>query len=206
MVLTDKEIREYIAEYKEKGLEKPLLEGFNENNLQSESYDVTISNTIMKFKKEVRCIQLDDQIALDNMYEKEEIKKEGYILSPKEYILIALNEKINLPDFLTAHIRPRTKFTRLGLIVSDQHCNSTYSGVLNIGLYNATDNAIKIMPGIGIAQIVFEELKNVPSEEKLYKNRKNASYQNETGDRGAKFDPEFQKRVDELTERLFDKE
>ena len=62
------------------------------------------------------------------------------------------------------------------------------------------------MPGIGIAQIVFEELKTIPTESKLYKNRANASYQNEAGDRGAKFDPEFQKRVNELTKKLLDEE
>lgn len=45
-------------------------------------------------------------------------------------------------------------------------------GNLKIGLFNATDYAIKIYPGIRIAQMVFEELKSRPSEMKQYKNKK----------------------------------
>lgn len=79
-------------------------------------------------KKEVKCISLYDQNDIDSMYEERELPISGYTISPKEYLLVSLSEKINLPDNITAHIRPRTKFTRLGLLVSDQHCNSTYTG------------------------------------------------------------------------------
>ncbi|MDE6314058.1 MAG: 2'-deoxycytidine 5'-triphosphate deaminase [Lachnospiraceae bacterium] len=202
MVLTDKEIREYIVNYKNYNLEQPLISKFAEKQLQSESYDVTASNVITTLKKEVRCISIDEQENIDSIYEEINMKSEGYVISPKEYIMVALNEQINLPDFLTAHIRPRTKFTRLGLIVSDQHCNSTYSGILKLGLYNATDYAIKIKSGVGIAQIVFEELKSKPTEEKLYKNKIDASYQDEKEFIGAKFDSEFNANVNRIVEKL----
>ena len=120
--------------------------------------------------------------------------------------MVALKEEITLPDYLTAHIRPRTKFTRVGLIISDQHCNSTYSGVLRLGLFNATDNVIKIKPNLRVAQIVFEELKGIPSEHKLYKNKKNASYQNEKAFIGAKFSDEFNKSVDKAVNWLIGEE
>lgn len=204
MVLTDNEIREYVLNYEKHNLEKPLISKFEEKQLQSESYDIMASSKITRLKKEVRCISIDEQEDIDSMYEEIDMKSDGYVISPKEYIMVALNEEINLPEFLTAHIRPRTKFTRLGLIVSDQHCNSTYSGVLKIGLYNATDYAIKLKAGVGIAQVVFEELKSKPSEEKLYRNKSNASYQNEKEFIGAKFDSEFQDNVSRIVEKLLE--
>ena len=56
-----------------------------------------------------------------------------------------------------------------------------------------------IHSGYTIAQLVFEELEGIPSDKKLYKNRKDAHYQNEDGNFiGAKFD-------DELLDSIWDK-
>lgn len=189
MILTDNQIRQLSSPNEQKTAQ--LIYPFLEDSLQSESYDLSIDNKIAILKKEIGCIELDDQKMIDNMYEERTLLPSGYIISPKEYILVYLKEKITLPNNLTAHIRPRTKFTRMGLLISDQHCNSTYSGYLKIGLFNATDYAIRIVPNLKIAQIVFEELKSQPSSDKLYKNKKNASYQNEIEFRGAKFSSEL---------------
>ncbi len=195
MILTDKIIRKM-------SIDGGLIEPFSEDALQSESYDLAIGSTIAVLKKEVRCLDLTFQNEIDSIYEKIELPLAGYTLSPKEYILVSLQEKVNLTENITAHIRPRTRFTRLGLIVSDQHCNSTYSGNLRLGLFNATDYAIKIVSGIKIAQIVFEELKEKPSEDKLYKNKINAVYQNEEEFVGAKFSDEFEQKVKDVVDSL----
>ena len=174
--------------------------------MQSESYDLAIGTEIEVLKKDVRCLSLLEQESIDSMYEEIDLAVSGYIISPKEYILVSLKEKVSLPDNITTHIRPRTRFTRLGLIVSDQHCNSTYSGKLRIGIFNATDYPIKIFPGIRIAQMVFEELKSKPSEEKMYKNKKNAVYQGEEKFVGAKFSDELEKKVSETVDLLLKKD
>lgn len=143
-------------------------------------------------KKEICCLDISQQKDIDSIYQTVDISEQGYTVSPKEYILIALYERINLPNNLTAHLRPKTRYTRLGLIVGDQHCNSTYEGHLRIGLFNATNYPIKIYSGFTIAQVVFEELDGVPSDEKLYRNKVNAHYHKENGMfRGAKFDDEY---------------
>lgn len=185
MILTDKKIRELA-------MNNQLVAPFKEEKLQSESYDVTLGDTITVFKKEVRCLDIAEQSTIDTIYEDVNIIDNGYVLSPKEYIMVALEEKISLPENVSAHIRPKTRYTRLGLIVSDQHCNSTYSGHLRIGLFNATDYPIKIRTGYTIAQLIFDELNEVPSENKQYKNKENAHYQNENGKfRGANFDDAY---------------
>lgn len=127
------------------------------------------------------------------------------MISPKEYVLVSLQETISLPDNLTALIRPRTRFTRLGLIVSDQHCNSTYEGNLKIGLFNATDYAIKIFPGVRVAQIVFEELKEKPSSEKQYRNKVTAAYQHEKQFIGGVAAEDFNRIVSSAVEKLLKK-
>lgn len=206
MILTDKEIREICLDKKNRKDRGGLIEPFSEDALQSESYDLAIGTEIEVLKKDVRCLSLLEQESIDSMYEEIDLAVSGYIISPKEYILVSLKEKVSLPDNITAHIRPRTRFTRLGLIVSDQHCNSTYSGKLRIGIFNATDYPIKIFPGIRIAQMVFEELKSKPSEEKMYKNKKNAVYQGEEKFVGAKFSDELEKKVSETVDLLLKKD
>lgn len=202
MILVDKDIRNLCK--KENECKQMLISPFNEMSLQSESYDLSVGDTIAIMKKEIKCLTLKDQDEIDNIYDEIDLQNAGYILSPKEYILVSLKEHISLPENITAHIRPRTRFTRLGLLVSDQHCNSTYSGNLKIGIFNATDYAITIYPEMKIAQIVFEELKTIPSEEKQYKNKKTAAYQNEQDFIGAKLDDaKFAKEVDEFVNLLF---
>ena len=132
-----------------------------------------------------------EQSTIDGIYDEQDLSESGYVVSPKEYIMVQLAEKINLPDDVTAHIRAKTRYTRLGILVSDQHCNSTYEGVLSLGLFNATDYPIRIRKRFPIAQIVFEQLASVPSEDKKYKNKKNSHYHKEKEFVGAKFDDEL---------------
>lgn len=205
MILTDKEIRLLSIRNKKKSMTGGLLDPFDETSLQSESYDLSIGNRIATLRKEVRCIDITNQDEIDLIYEEKELPISGYVISPKEYILVSLKERIALPETITAHIRPRTRFTRLGLVVSDQHCNSTYSGILKIGLFNATNFAIKIFPDVKIAQIVFEELKSKPSDEKLYKNKKNAVYQNEDTFIGAVAMTDFDQKVTDTVNYLLGK-
>lgn len=204
MILTDKEIRALCISDKKKS--EGLITPFSEDALQSESYDLAIGNRIAVLKKEICCIDVTNQNEINEIYDEHELPISGYVLSPKEYVLVSLRENIALPDNITAHIRPRTRFTRLGLIVSDQHCNSTYEGNLKIGLYNATGYAIKIFRGVRVAQIVFEELKSKPSSEKLYKNKDNAVYQNEQEFIGAVASTDFEEKVADAVKLLLKRE
>ena len=190
MLITDKKIRKLVEE-------RQLIAPFSEELLQSESYDVTIGNKVVLFRKdEIQCLDIANQKDIDSIYQEVDISDDGYVVAPREYILVQINEKINLPDDISAHIRPKTRYTRLGLIVSGQHCNSSYAGTLRIGVFNATDYPIRIRTGYSIAQLVFEELNEIASEQKLYRIKESAHYQNEKGEfRGAKFDDVFLDKV-----------
>lgn len=158
-----------------------MIDPFNERQLQSESYDVTIGTQLTVRNKEIFCLDISNGESIERSYQHMDIPREGYTVSPKEYVFVSIAERLKLPNNITAHLRPKTQYTRLGLWVSGQHCNSTYSGFLKIGLYNVTDYPIRIYAGYPIAQLVFEELDGAPSEEKLYKNREDAQFGGEDG-------------------------
>ena len=141
MVLSDKDIKVLCL------AEPPLISDFIEENLQGASYDITMGHEIARFEKRNSFVDLSQQ-SLDSVYKRETILSVGCTIKPYEYILVTVQEKITLPDNLIAHIRPRSRFTRMGLQVSAQHCNPTYSGKLQLGLFNASPNEIKIVPGI----------------------------------------------------------
>lgn len=199
MILSDKDIRLLCTDSK-----TPLISPFDEDRLQGASYDISMSDTIHVFKDAVKTIYLTDQNAIDSIYSQVKIKEyEPFVLKPNEYVLVTLKEHLSIPHNLIAHIRPRTKFTRLGIIISDQHCNPGYQGILQVGIRNVSPNSIALSPDLSIAQIVFEELKNEPSPNKLYDAKEYASYHGEKEFIGARFtEKDFSPEARELYEKI----
>lgn len=181
MVLSDKEIRTLIAEG------EPLIYPFLESNLQAASYDVAISNSISVGNNNSQVIYLSDDISVKESFYDVTIPSNGYILKPGEFILALLTETLSIPANLCAHVRPRTHFTRMGILVTPQHCNPGYKGRLTIGILNASPNAVVLVPDLKIAQIVFEELTSTPSENKQYHKKADAAFSNETDIRKPSF-------------------
>lgn len=185
MILSDQEIRAYAQ-----NADAPMIEPFLEDHLQAASYDVSLSGNLSLLKRIAQVVDPSEPRSLDDMYEEVKIGPDGYLFYPGEYLLAELAEKVNVPENLIAHIRPRTRFTRAGILVAGQHCNPTYEGQLYLGLRNAGPNTILLRPGLKIAQLVFEQLSSTPTQSLWYKNKKNAAYQRESsskGFRGAKF-------------------
>ena len=142
MLLSDQEIKKLA---KEDGMITP----FEERNLQSVSYDITAGNIARVFNR------LSDPIDLND---KEIDITDGYLIKPNEYMLVKSGEKYTLPDDIAAYARPRTTLSRLGLILTPQHFNPSFSGYIYYGLLNVTPNILKIYPGTSIGQIVFEKV------------------------------------------------
>ena len=59
----------------EKGKSHSLIENFNIDRLQSVSYDVSMSNKIMKFKDEFKTIYLDEKNDVENLFDEEDISR-----------------------------------------------------------------------------------------------------------------------------------
>lgn len=171
MLLSDQEIKRLA---KEDGMITP----FKESNLQSVSYDITAGNIVCVFNRLSNPIDLNDKENIKLTYCKIDITG-GYLIKPNEYILVKSGEKYTLPDDIAAYTRPRTTLSRVGLLLTPQHFNPSFSGYIYYGLLNVTPNILKIYPGTSIGQIVFEKVYGVLDERNLYKNKASAQYQNE---------------------------
>lgn len=183
MIFSDKEIRARISGDKETSLITP----FCEEQLQGASYDLSLGESVTVLKNIGKVIEPQEDQLLNDAYVRVDLGPDGYVLSPGGFVLAKIQEYVVIPENCVAHIRPRTRFTRSGVLIADQHCNPTYKGVLHIGLFNMGANPIRLTKGLRIAQILFEELSSMPSVDKLYENKTNAAYEGEKEFRGSQF-------------------
>lgn len=173
MVLSDSAIRKLVCD-------KQLLQPFEEAKLQGVSYDISTGNVVRVYQRLNQPIDLSDRQQMGRVTQEISIStSKKYHIKPGEYVLVKTKERFQIPSNLTAHVRPRTTLTRMGLLLSDQHMNPNFRGYLFLGLLNATPNVIDIYPGIPMGQMVFEEIDGTVSKEKLYDQKKDAHYQDE---------------------------
>ena len=203
MILSDIQIRNRVENFKKYQMNLPLIAPFLEKRLQGGSYDCTISKEIISFRNIHDIVDIKDSLSIEATYQQTEIdEKMGFTIMPNEYVLLTLNETFYVPKDLTAHLRPKTRFIRLGLMMSGQHINPESICKLNIGIHNISPNPIKIYNDISIAQIVFEEMKTVPSDNKLYKTKAGANYSQDIDFVGARTTDEFDSIVGREVQKI----
>ena len=93
MILSSNEIRKFITKS-----DDSMIQPFSEEQLQGASYDVSMSGAIAVLKETGGIIDPNVPVDENALYEKITIGKDGYLLSPGNFVLVALNEKINLPN------------------------------------------------------------------------------------------------------------
>lgn len=198
MILSDVQIRELIEK-------ENLISDYRSECIQTISYDLTSGASAQIFTRGQRRIDLRKHLHAEGITQKVSLC-DGYDLMPGEYILIKTKESICLPRNILAHIRPRTTYNKLGLLLSSLNINPTFSGYLYLGLQNVSPNTITIYQGLRIAQIVFEQFDGAVTEMLLYMNNPASKYQNED-----EFIPsavskdwpqEVRKRYDEILQEL----
>ena len=177
MILVDKEIKQRGKDI--------VIEGYDENNVNSVSYDVTLECIITK-----------------------DAEKESYILQPSETIFVRTKEMIHMPDDLMGRIGEKNSKMRLGIQVSGPHYFPGHKTYMFLRVSNISPNRIKLDKGDKIAQIFFEQLKEVP--QKTYNLQENASFNNEEKYRGfAGYQDEYERKIlkiEQQKEELEEKE
>lgn len=175
MILSDGGIRKLVQE-------QGMVHPFDEDRLQAVSYDITAGNVVRVYQRLNQPLDLSDRQQMGRATQEVMMSVQNkYHIKPGEYVLVKTRERFHIPAHITAHVRPRTTFTRIGLVVSDQHMNPGFRGYLFLGLLNATPNIIDLYPGIALAQMVFEEIEGEVSANKLYNRKADAHYQDEDG-------------------------
>ena len=74
----------------------------------------------------------------------------------------------------------------MGIIINFQHINAGYEGILNLSMFNSSQNSYILKHGLRIGQIVFKELTDGITDDLIYGNEVLSVYQNEDGNVGSR--------------------
>ncbi len=131
MILADKEILKMINS----GL--LVIEGFKEDNLTPNGYDLTI-----------------EKISVEGLQEE----SEGDVVIPKSsWFAVSTKEYIKFPSNVAGELWIRTSWARKGILSSFGMIDAGFEGNLTLSAYN-THKDIEIPIGETFAQMVFHKL------------------------------------------------
>ncbi|MDO8460394.1 MAG: dCTP deaminase [Nanoarchaeota archaeon] len=132
------------------------VEPFDKRSIGPASIDLTLGNKIRVFVDD-NVLILNENIDYKKITKVVDISK-GYLLKPGELVLGITKEKITLPGNICGWLNSRSRFARIGLM---SHITAPFiaPGVNNrqvLEVFNSGKQAIKLIPGIKICQIVLE--------------------------------------------------
>lgn len=208
-VLSDKT----ILKYNEKGL---LIEGpLKAAQVQPNSIDLTLGNTWKKLK--FNRVQVLDEVYLQNkdytssveysidpktqvcyeegLFTKDEVTGEEYYkLMPGEFILMASNEILNIPNGILSFVQGRSSIARLGVQTEQAGLiDAGFRGTITFEICNQSGHPLYLYKGMRVAQVYFFKAQYA---NKIYGVEKNSKYSNQISATGSMIhkDPELKKR------------
>lgn len=172
-MLVDRQIRDLAVN----GMITPFLEQHREQHLgsfglSSCGYDVRLGSKFAYLKKGDILEVGADQSELWGR-----IECETFLLLPHGSVLGVTLERISMPQDVVGLVTGKSSLARLGLLVNATPLEPNWQGFVTIELANLNpSNAIKLVAGMGIAQVMFYRLDQIP--EHLYR----GVYQNQPSD------------------------
>jgi dCTP deaminase len=158
---------------------KLAITPFREDALESASYNVTLHHQLRVFMEGLNEIDVaivaKDANSITGITRIVDMLAAGYyLLKPGELVLGMTEETIKLPPDIAGHLQGRSRFARMGLMV---HVTASFlqPGINNrqvFEIFNASRNAIKLRPGIQIAQIIFERCEGTSQYNGVFKVQK----------------------------------
>lgn len=148
-MIVDREIKELVKK-------NNLIENFNEENLSSISYDISI-----------------DKFVVD----KEESDLENLVLSSSSFVYIKAVESLHMPSDLCCMVIEKNSLMRMGLKVDGPLYQPGHNSSIYIRVMNISKKDILLKRNMRIAQLVFMKLDKVPDI--TYAMQKDARYNDE---------------------------
>src|SRR3990167_9033863 len=174
MVLSDRDIKKYLALGKIKITPKPDLA----IQLGSCSIDLRLGYEFRLFEhsKFPFIDPFDKQFSADVTTLVKVKEKEPFILHPGDFVLATTIESFTLPDDLLARLEGRSSLGRLGIVV---HSTASifepgWDGVVVMELGNLGRMPVSLYPGMRICALTFEELSS--AVDVPYSKKKTAKY------------------------------
>lgn len=138
-----------------------LILPYTEKQLNPNSYDVTLQDTIIIFAKDMKdCYADGSDHTLHGIHTKP-VRIDGhYMLQPGQFVLGATVEKISLPDNMMARFDGKSSLGRLGLCthVTAGFIDAGFVGTITVELKNENSFPIMLTPGMRIGQVSFDYL------------------------------------------------
>lgn len=134
-----------------------ISDGYNPDNVNSISYDLTLGEFLNSNENSIN-------------------------LTPGEFVMIKTREELSIPTDITGRVGEKNSLIRMGLKVDGPQYQPGHITYAFLRVQNVSDKVITLWKNMEIAQIYFEELKEVP--ERPYSMQPGASFNNESDYRG----------------------
>jgi deoxycytidine triphosphate deaminase len=85
-------------------------------------------------------------------------KPQQIVIKPGEFYLVKTIESVNMPEYLTANMKPRSTMFRSGIFIRTGNIPPGYCGGLTFGLKNEGSVEVTIEMGARIIHVQFEEV------------------------------------------------
>lgn len=135
-----------------------LILPYTEKQLNPNSYDVTLQDTIIVYETDTKdCYADGSDHTLHGIHTKT-IRINGYyLLQPGQFVLGATVEKISLPNNMMARFDGKSSLGRLGLCthVTAGFIDAGFIGTITVELKNENSFPIMLKPGMRIGQVSF---------------------------------------------------
>ncbi len=169
MILVDKDIKGLASN----GL--LIAEGYDEANVGSVSYDLTIDEIISENNAHLKCVTLE----------------------PDGVVFIKTKELLRIPEDIMGRIAQKNSRMRMGLYVDGPHYHPGHETYAFLRVRNISSDSIRIEEGQQIAQIIFEQLTQKPDH--LYGQGAHKAFADEKDYRGlSTYKKEYEKYVTKI--------
>lgn len=158
MLLSDKDIKQYIKTGKIKITPKPDFKV----QLGSCSVDLKLGNVFKVFEYSKQgFVDTKDKSSTEGIIRDLRIKNgEPFMMHPGEFVLARTEETIELPDDLTGRLEGRSSLGRLGIVVHSTASlfDAGFRGIPTMELGNLGKMPVALYPGMRICAFSFEKL------------------------------------------------
>lgn len=160
-----------------------LIDPFNERNLNPNSYDITLGDEFVWYRK----AGLGEPMYIDP-YDKKTIelctveeKCKGIRIGQNEFVLATTIETIGLPRNCIAECHGKSSLARLGVTIHQTggFIDAGFRGTLTLEIGNINPRPVVLHTGMPIGQLVFFVLDNAPAID--YGQKQTSKYQDQIG-------------------------
>ena len=147
MILSDKDIREYIEK------NKLVIDPIANDTIRENGVDLRIGDELLRFVYNKEPVDINDKSILDKVYSKEKIDN-SFVIFPQERVLVKISERIKMPNDLVGMCNIRSTFARLGIAIPPTIVDAGYEGNLTIMMIGG-NVPVKISKGTRFLHLVF---------------------------------------------------